>query len=199
MPSDAEGRPHDRHPPPALMDIGLRRLFERPERFDRFIHRGATVADIGCGPGYYTIHFSDVVGDEGKVYATDTNLSALRILEKKIRMKGIRNVVWSNSTASDLTPIPDRSVDFLLSNLVMCCMSDHWGAVSEIRRVLKPDGVAYLSVSSLGRRKDSRHVGKKEWGRLLDAFAVKEEGKRFGARWALVSLQLQSTESGQKV
>jgi hypothetical protein len=67
-------------------------------------------------------------------------------------------------------------------------MSDRRGAVSEVKRVLKGDGAAFLSVTSFGRRGDSRHVGKSEWSEILAAFRVVREGRTLTGRWAFVSL-----------
>jgi ubiquinone/menaquinone biosynthesis C-methylase UbiE len=53
------------------------------------------------------------------------------------------------SSASDLSFIEDESVDFILANGLLCAMAPkyHELAVSEMKRILKPKGQAYLSVA----------------------------------------------------
>ena len=200
--ADAEGdrmsrSTADRHPPPGLFDIGLRKLFEKRNMFDSHIREGGNVADTGCGPGYFTIHFSDVVGPGGKIYASDTNSRAVEILSRKVREKGIANIIVSADSASNLQSIPDASIDFLLSHLVICCMHDHAGAISEINRVLKKDGVAFISVTSFGMKGDRKHVSRSEWRQMLSKFNVLEEGRRLTSWWCLVG-PLQQAESAHR-
>lgn len=179
----------DRHPPPRIFDLGIRKLFEKRNIFDSHMVEGDHVADTGCGPGYFTIHFSANVGSGGRVYASDTNARAIELLRNKIREGGNENIILSAESASNLQSIPDASIDFLLSHLVLCCMHDHAGAVSEIRRVLKKDGVAFISVTSFGIKGDKRHVGRAEWRQILGNFNVIEEGRRLTSRWCLVGLR----------
>jgi ubiquinone/menaquinone biosynthesis C-methylase UbiE len=67
-------------------------------------------------------------------------------------------------------------------------MADHAGAVAEIKRVLKPEGVAYVSVSRFFRKDDARAVPKREWDQILSSFKVKEKKESFIDRWAVISL-----------
>jgi len=187
--------PHDRHPPPRLFDLGIRRLMERQSAFDAYIHNGDSVADIGCGPGYFTVRFSRLVGPSGKVYAADTGRKAIEILNKKISENGIRNIECYTDSAADLRGIPDSSIDFLLSHRVICCMSDHRKAISEIKRVLKKEGMAFLSVSSFGRRSDSRHVDASEWEDLLSGFRIVKQGRTLTGRWSLVSVPREAQQT----
>jgi ubiquinone/menaquinone biosynthesis C-methylase UbiE len=73
-------------------------------------------ADLGCGPGYYTLPLAEVVGPEGKIYTVDLNEKAIRALEKKANKLGIHNIEAHATTAADLSFIKDKSVDFILAN-----------------------------------------------------------------------------------
>ncbi len=68
-------------------------------------------------------------------------------------------------------------------------MADHAGALAEIKRILKPDGLAYISVTKVLRKKDPRTVTKEEWKRILEGFWVQENGEGLTSRWAAVSLK----------
>ena len=51
-----------------------RENWERTSRVIEFlnIRPGTRIADLGCGPGYYTFKFAELAGPDGMVYATDT-------------------------------------------------------------------------------------------------------------------------------
>lgn len=53
---------------------------------------GMRVADLGCGPGYYSFKFADIVGPEGKVYAIETNPMHLTFLKDHIETYDVKNV-----------------------------------------------------------------------------------------------------------
>jgi ubiquinone/menaquinone biosynthesis C-methylase UbiE len=149
-----------------------------------YVKKGQVVADIGCGSGYYTFALAECVGPEGKVYAVDLNEKAVRDLEKKADMFGYQNIEAHASSATDLSLIEDRSIDFLLANGLLCVMAGNRElAVNEIKRIMKPDGKAYLS---LGSPPPLGHVNRAEWKKILEEFRVERRGG-FLQKWALVS------------
>ena len=48
------------------------------------VRDGQTVADIGCGSGYFTVHLARRVGPKGRVFATDLQQEMLDLLKKKL-------------------------------------------------------------------------------------------------------------------
>ena len=101
--------------PPAFLDP-IRRLFEPPKRLIRpYVKKGQVVADLGCGSGFYTLPLADLVGPEGKVYAVDLGRNSIRTLEKKADKGGYHNIEAYASSASDVSFIEDRSVDFVFA------------------------------------------------------------------------------------
>jgi len=151
-----------------------------------YVKRGQVVADIGCGSGYYTLALADCVGKEGKVYAVDLNEGALGTLKEDAERFGYRNIDAHVTSATDLSFIEDKSVDFVLANGLLCVMSgDRQSAVNEIKRIVKPDGKAYLS---LGSPPPFGHVNRAEWEKILQGFRVEGRGG-FLQKWALVSLR----------
>jgi len=145
-------------------------------------------ADIGCGPGYFTIPMAELTGSTERVYAVDSDTKAIEILDAKSKAKGLQEIIKTHTTsAANMKQIPDQSADFVFANGVLCCMADHDGAVEEIKRILKPNGLTYLSVTRLFRKGDSRGVRREEWNRILTEFSVKEKGEGIINRWALVS------------
>ncbi len=60
--------------------------------------------------------------------------------------------------------------------------------MAEIKRILKPSGLAHLSVTKVFRKKDPRAVTREEWNVILESFKVLQTGEGLTNRWATVSL-----------
>jgi ubiquinone/menaquinone biosynthesis C-methylase UbiE len=180
----------DRHLPTFVMDNFVRCWFSPPKKkVSKFLTAGSVVADVGCGPGYFTIPMAELVGSTGKVYAADSDPKSIKVVRAKSEGQGLGNIIEAHATsAANLGAIPDRSVDFVFANAVLCCMVDHAGAVAEIKRILKPQGLAYLSVTKVFRKKDPKAVTREEWERILEGFRVREIGEGFLNRWATASI-----------
>ena len=73
----------DKHFPLFAHDNIIRRLFSSPNEYCPYVTNGQVVADLGCGPGYYTLALAESVGPEGRVYAADSDEKAIRALEEK--------------------------------------------------------------------------------------------------------------------
>jgi ubiquinone/menaquinone biosynthesis C-methylase UbiE len=148
-----------------------------------YVKKGQFVADIGCGSGYYTLALAECVGPDGRVYAVDLNERAVRNLEKKANRFGYHNIEARAASATDLSFLEDKSVDFVLANGLLCVMARNRElAVNEIKRIMKPDGKAYLS---LGSPPPLGHVNPTEWEKILEGFTVERRGG-YLQKWALV-------------
>ncbi|WP_258712560.1 class I SAM-dependent methyltransferase [Stygiolobus caldivivus] len=141
-----------------------------------------TVADHGSGPGYYTVPMAKLVGENGTVYAVDSDQKAVMALEKKLEKLGIKNV--KAYVSRDLSPIPDESVDFLLSKDVLCCTVLHKELAQDIWRVLKRGGKAYITVRLGKVGKDPRAIGAEEFFSLFSN--AKEKGKTRLKAWVII-------------
>ncbi len=144
------------------------------------------VADVGCASGCFTLRLAELVGPGGKVYAVDLNKKCIRALEKKAEKGGYRNIESHTSSAADLNFIEDSSVDFVLASGLLCSMPhDRQSFVSEMKRILKPGGHAYVS---LGAGPPFGFVDKTEWESILEGFRLEQEG-RWQKGWAVVALR----------
>jgi ubiquinone/menaquinone biosynthesis C-methylase UbiE len=95
----------------------IRRIFEPHKKLiGPYVKEDYVVADLGCGPGYYTFALAELVGSEGKVYAVDLGKKCIRALEKKAEKGGYHNIESHASSAADLSFIEDGSVDFILAS-----------------------------------------------------------------------------------
>ncbi|MDG7008280.1 MAG: class I SAM-dependent methyltransferase [Nitrososphaerota archaeon] len=182
---------NDRRIPVFVTDNVLRRLLSPPERLvEKYVEQGQVVGDLGSGPGFYSLPMAERVGKSGKVYAVDFDPRAIEALKARAERRGLDGTVEPHAcSAAEIDFIPSGSVDFILANGLLCCMVDHAGAVREMKRVLKPQGRAHLTVSKTVRRKDSRAVTKEEWEKILGEFEVLERGEGLANRWAYVSLK----------
>lgn len=195
----------DRRIPIFVHDNFLRHLLFPPKNLlSKYISAGQTVADLGSGPGYFTIPMAQIVGRVGKVYAADFDMKSIQALQKKVEKNGYSHIIEARATsASDLSFIPDSSVDLVFANGLLCCMADHDGAISEIQRILKKKipGKAYLSVTKrFLKRTDPRTVVKEEWDRLLGSrFDILSGGESFISRWALVTLSTRNGPNNQTI
>jgi len=105
--------------------------------------RGMTMADLGSGPGFFTIPMAQATGEKGLVYAVDSNLNMLNGLKENITKSGVdsRIIEIINSEVSH-TGIPNGSVDIVLFANVLHEVGDRKAFFQEVRRISKP--TAYI-------------------------------------------------------
>src|ERR1700682_2152984 len=77
------------------------------------IRRGATVADVGAGVGYFTWRLAERVGPSGKVYANDVQPAMLEKLRKNMEARPLVNVETVLGTEDD-PKLPAGAVDLVL-------------------------------------------------------------------------------------
>jgi ubiquinone/menaquinone biosynthesis C-methylase UbiE len=181
----------DKRFPLSAHDNWLRRRLVDPRKLVRqYIREGQTAADLGCGPGFFTMALAEAVGPAGTVYAVDSDERAIQEVGRKAGKKGLRNVEARMESAARLGFVPDGSVDFALCHGLFCSMapSERGAAISELKRILKPDGLAYLSVAT----GPWSYVGREDWEAILGEFEVRERtgsSRGIGDRVAIVALK----------
>jgi arsenite methyltransferase len=117
------------------------------ERLD--IQPGARVADLGAGGGYFTWYLAAAVGPQGKVYAAEIDDTALAIIEKEMKSRGVTNVVPIRAEPGD-AKLPEP-VDLVFSCDTYHHMEDRVAYFQSLARYLKPDGkVAILDFHAEG-------------------------------------------------
>jgi len=103
------------------------------------IARGATVADVGAGAGYFTWRLAERVGPSGKVYANDIQPAMLELLRKNIEARHLTNVEPVLGVEDD-PRLPAGRVDLALLVDVYHEFSEPEKMLRKIRESLKPDG-----------------------------------------------------------
>lgn len=125
-----------------MHDNPLLPLFRNPYKLLRAagLRSGQKVLEVGCGPGFFTIPAARLVGEEGFVYALDIHPLAISKVKKKIEREVLGNVTPILANASD-TGLPDQSVDLAFLFGLRYVAGGLQGVISEVHRVLKPEGV----------------------------------------------------------
>jgi ubiquinone/menaquinone biosynthesis C-methylase UbiE len=97
------------------LDRWEREQEERPSRAIKALGlpRGAVVADVGAGSGYYTERLAKQVGPAGKVYATDIQPEMLRLVERRVKRARLQNVELVLGTEDD-PKLPKGALDLVL-------------------------------------------------------------------------------------
>jgi SAM-dependent methyltransferase len=103
------------------------------------LREGETVLDIGSGAGFDSILAARMVGTTGWVIGVDMTEEMRRKAAENARLVGLTNVVFRDGLAETL-PVPDESVDVVISNGVINLCPDKLAVYREALRVLKPGG-----------------------------------------------------------
>ena len=100
---------------------------------------GQTVLDLGSGGGIDVLLSAKRVGPAGKVYGLDMTDEMLALARENQRKAGATNVEFLKGEIEHI-PLPDASVDVIISNCVINLSADKGQVLREAFRVLKPGG-----------------------------------------------------------
>ena len=103
------------------------------------LNAGETVLDLGSGGGIDVLLSSKRVGPTGKAYGLDMTDEMLALARENQRKSGIENVEFLKGEIEHI-PLPDNSVDVIISNCVINLSADKDRVLREAFRVLKPGG-----------------------------------------------------------
>ncbi len=108
---------------------------------------GAVILDLACGKGTYSLFLSEIVGEQGLVYAVDLWEEGLLFLEEQIEKQNITNIVLLHADATEQIDIDDYSVDVCLMATVLHDFEEANqtdAVLKKIKTILKPGG--YLAI-----------------------------------------------------
>jgi arsenite methyltransferase len=103
------------------------------------LDEGETVLDLGSGGGIDVILSAKRVGPAGRVYGLDMTDEMLSLARANAEEAGTANAIFLKGVIEDV-PLPNDSVDVVISNCVINLSTDKAAVLTEIARVLKPGG-----------------------------------------------------------
>lgn len=103
------------------------------------LNPGETVLDLGSGGGIDVLLAARRVGPSGKAYGLDMTDEMLALARENQKKSGIKNVEFLKGEIEHI-PLPDNSVDVIISNCVINLSADKDRVLREGFRVLKPGG-----------------------------------------------------------
>jgi arsenite methyltransferase len=100
---------------------------------------GEVVLDLGSGAGLDVFLSARRVGPTGKAYGLDMTDEMLELARANQQKAAVNNVEWLRGTIEEI-PLPDRSVDVVISNCVINLSADKARVLREAARLLRPGG-----------------------------------------------------------
>ena len=103
------------------------------------IATGDHVLDLGTGTGAVALRVASMIGDEGRIVASDISHDMLQLATQRANARQITNIEFQESPAESI-PFEDSSFDVVLASLSLMYVIDRHAAAREIARVLRPGG-----------------------------------------------------------
>jgi arsenite methyltransferase len=103
------------------------------------LHEGETVLDLGSGAGADVLISARRVGPTGRAIGLDMTDEMLALANANAAEAGLPNVEFVKGHIEDI-PLPDDSVDVVISNCVINLSADKSQVIREVARVLRPGG-----------------------------------------------------------
>ncbi len=122
------------------LDGGLRRWLHNPESiFSGLVQPGQTVADLGCGPGYFTLELARLVGENGQVIAADLQEQMLARVSSKAQQAGLLPRIHLNQCTTGQLGVSER-IDFAVAFWMVHEVANQDAFLQEVYTMLKPGG-----------------------------------------------------------
>ncbi len=121
----ADDRQEELQPDHLLRELGL--------------EEGHVMADIGCGPGFFTLPAARIVGPEGRVFAADIQGEMLSTVKSRATEEGRSNVRVVKTSDTEI-PLPAESFDFVLMAFVLHEVPQRARFLHRAARLLKRGG-----------------------------------------------------------
>ena len=122
------------------LDNRIRRWLQNPQKIlEPYIKEGMTVLDMGCGPGLFSIDMAQMVGNSGRVIASDMQEGMLQKLRDKIKGTEIDQRITIHKCQENKIGVSDE-IDFVLLFYMVHEVPNEEALFNEIAMILKPNG-----------------------------------------------------------
>ena len=122
------------------LDEKTRRSWYNPEAILTSLKLGMTLADIGCGDGFFSVLAAKIVGEKGKVYALDIDRSGIEKLEQKAKALDFRNIKTKVGAAEDVI-FCEKCVDLVFFSMNLHDFNNPRKVLINAKHMLKTDGL----------------------------------------------------------
>lgn len=157
------------------------------------LHDGEKVLDLGSGGGIDVLLSAQRVGATGHAYGVDMTDEMLALAERNRQAQGVENVTFLKGRIEDV-PLPDQSVDVVISNCVINLAVDKAPVLREAFRVLKPGGrFAVSDVVSQGELPDDLRADMEAWIGCIAGALEEQEFRRLLAEVGFDDIEIQVT------
>jgi arsenite methyltransferase len=139
------------------------------------LHEGEVVLDLGSGGGIDVLLSARRVGPTGLAYGLDMTDEMLELARQNQREAGVANAEFLRGTIEDV-PLPDDSVDVIISNCVINLSGDKGAVFREAARVLRPGGrFAVSDVVADPDMDDATRADMQQWTGCIAGALTREE------------------------
>ena len=122
------------------LDSRIRRWVQDPQKIlGPYIEEGMTVLDLGCGPGFFSIDMAQMVGESGRVIASDLQEEMLQMVRDKIQGTELEARITLHRCEENKIGVSEN-VDFVLAFYIFHEVPNQDGFLEEITAILNPNG-----------------------------------------------------------
>jgi len=147
---------------------------------------GMTIADVGAGSGYHCFLLSPLVGDKGKIIASDIQPEMLKLIEDKAKKNNVTNIETVKGTNKD-PKLPAGGVDIILMVDVYHELEFPFEMTEQMVDALKPGGkVVFVEFKMEDDKVNIKRVHKMSERQVLkemEVFPEMEHTKTIGLSW----------------
>jgi len=157
------------------------------------LHEGETVLDLGSGAGADVLISAKRVGPTGRAIGLDMTDEMLDLARANAAEAGATNVEWIKGHIEDI-PLPDESVDVVISNCVINLSGDKPQVLREVARVLRPGGrFAVSDVIADPDMDDATRADMQQWTGCIAGALTRDEFEHALSAAGLTDIEIRET------
>ena len=157
------------------------------------LHEGETVLDLGSGAGADVLISARRVGPSGRAIGLDMTDEMLELARANARQAGVKNAEFLEGYIEDI-PLPDGSVDVVISNCVINLSADKRTVLAEAARVLRPGGrFAVSDVIADPDMDEATRADMQQWTGCVAGALTREEFEQALADAGLTDIEIRET------